>query len=249
MRSGAVIASNGLSEWKNRSDTKKTTCPLFFFLPPPPPPPQRHYSCRTQHLGLTPLPFKISSLQISKGAAHAGFITQCQRHQRQLALWSLGGLQLTASVYKLLCDKSRLLDRHFTEGAFRCDRKQSICQIILLISRHIQLKKLLSWGFTNDTMNWKIKIIHVLVKVDQMRQSAKRSDLDYNWNKGLKNKQNTRLLALELLATQHFQSVVVQFRLQIKVKQVNKLSLYINWLIRPGPFFSRCIRFFVSSKC
>lgn len=34
MRSGAVIASNGLSEWKNRSDTKKTTCPLFFLLLP-----------------------------------------------------------------------------------------------------------------------------------------------------------------------------------------------------------------------
>lgn len=209
----------------------------------PPPPPQRHCSCRTQHLGLTPLPFKISSLQISKGAAHAGFITQRQRHQRQLALWSLGGLQLTASVYKSLSDKSRLLDRHFTGGAFRCDRKQSICQIILLISQHIQLKKLLSWGFTNDNINWKTEIIRVLAKVGQMRQSAERSDLDYNWNKRLKNKQNTQWLALELLATQHFQSVVVQFRLQIKVKQINKLSLYINWLILPGLFFSRCIHF------
>lgn len=193
MRSGAVIASNGLSEWKNRSDTKKTTCPLFF--------PQRHYSCRTQHLGLTPLPFKISSLQISRGAAHAGFITQRQRHQRQPALWSLGGLQLTASVYKSLSDKSRLLDRHFTGGAFRCDRKQSICQIILLISRHIRLKKLLSWGFMNDAINWKTEVIRVLSKVEQMRQSAELSDLDYNWNKRLNNKQSAQSLALELLAT------------------------------------------------
>lgn len=73
-RIGAVIISDGLSEQKNRSYIKKKTHS-----------PQRHYSCRTQHLGLILLPFKISSLH-KQEAAHTGFIMLCQRHQRQLGL-------------------------------------------------------------------------------------------------------------------------------------------------------------------
>lgn len=67
-----------------------------------------------------------------RGSAHwfHHAVSEASKTARFMKSWRTA---LTGSVYKSLSDNYCLLEREFIGKAFRCEGKQSLCQIILLL--------------------------------------------------------------------------------------------------------------------